>query len=413
MRASTLFALTAAILIGLGVAVWAKMSGYFNKPVEAATLKRVEPQILVAAKNLFANDVIEASGVRLRPMYPHEVSAFTGDKKDLLLPPMPTAAALRVAAKNIEADTPITRDLLKDLGKPEPLNERLLPDMRAINLVLPKDRSAGGLIQVGEWVDVFVTSNISGDGINETRTTVIAPKVRVIAKRDTLYTVFAPLPKDKPVEYTIEVNSYRAAMIEFARNKGTLSMSPLPANEQKKLEAQRKERMVKAVQGEPIIDLVAATQEEKDEVQAAQAVDKGDVVITDEDYAKLFNLKTIKESDPPPPATVTIERYVGTRRAGEEVFTLDGKRYVPGATPGTKTGYGGGFNGVYPPRPYSPAVELATGFAIPNRNYGGPGWYGGFSFGGGGMGKSGPSYRFAPTGCATCGERRAALGIGR
>src|SRR5262245_55809970 len=312
MRASTLFALTAAILIGLGVAVWAKLTGYFNRPIETV-VKRVDPQVLVAAKNLFAGDTIEINGVRVRPLKESELELYT-KHPELFLPPIPTAAQLRVAAKNIETDTPITRDLLKEFAKPTALNERLLPDMRAVNLTLPKERSAGGLIQVGEWVEVYLTSNIDGEGIKTTRTAVIAPKVRVIAKRDTLWPVYASLPKDKPVEYTMEVNPYRAALIEYSRTKGILSMSPLPHVDQKKLEADRTQRLAILANGGDIVQ-TALTEEDQEEAQLVESVEKSELIISEIELARLFNLDLNIATKEPPPATVSIEQLIGTKRA--------------------------------------------------------------------------------------------------
>jgi len=327
MRASTLFAMTAAILLGLGVAVWAKMSGYFSRSVDTPVAKRPEPQVLVAARNLFAGDTIESAAVRVRPMTESEIKYFH-DHQQQLLPPLPAAAQLRVTAKNIETDTPITRDLLKDFAKPTALNERLLPDMRAMNLTLSKDRSAGGLIQVGEWVEVYLTSNIESENTKTTRTAVIAPKARVIAKRDTLWPVFAPLPKDKPVEYTIEVNPYRAALIEYSRPKGILSMSPLPHADQKQLEANRAERLAANRPGDNIA-LTALNDEEREEISLVQSVERSELIISEAELAKLFNLDLHGPTKEPPPATWSVERLIGAKRAATATFTLDGKPYSP------------------------------------------------------------------------------------
>ena len=45
MRASTIFALSVAILLGLGVAVAAKLTGYFTQPTVAAE-KKADIQVL-------------------------------------------------------------------------------------------------------------------------------------------------------------------------------------------------------------------------------------------------------------------------------------------------------------------------------------------------------------------------------
>lgn len=364
MRASTLFALTAAVLIGLGIAVSLKFAGYFN-PRVADAARPSQEQVLVAARNVFAGDMIDASAIRVRNMKPAESVAYKKDPEHFL-PAVPAAAVLRVAKQNIEADKPIKYEQLTEFVKPVPLNERLLPDHRAVDIVLPKERSAGGLIQVGEWVDVYMTSIIQGgEGGGSTRTAAIAPRVRIIAKRDTLWPVFAPLPKDKPVEYTLEINSYRAALIEFARSKGTLSMSPLPQIDQKKLEAERNEKLARLKNGDGIVESAPEAQEATEELSTMQGGDAGgDHVISDQALVKLFELKTTPP--PPPPALTAVERFSGVHKVGEARFTLEGKPYDGG-------GYGdygdlGGRrnNGNYPPYPYSSNVNLITGKMIPN-----------------------------------------------
>ena len=331
MRASTLFAFTAAILIGLVVAVGVKWSGYFGRGTETVRTAGPTQQVLVAARNLFAGDTIQANMVRVRALKGDEASTFKQHQgENYFLPAVPAAAALRVAKVNIEADTPITRDLLKEMAKPLPLNERLTPEMRAVNISLPKDRCAGGLIQVGEWVDVYLTSTIATDEGASTRTAAIAPKVRVIAKRDSLWPIFAPLPKDKPIEYTVEMGAYRAGLLEFARTKGTLSMSPLPSVEQKKLESQRQEKLTASKSGSnpPVAaGIESAPTDDDDEMRFAEANRSNDV-ITDHDLVLLFDLKR-KDSPPPPKQMVNIERYSGTHRLEPAVFTIDGLRVNP------------------------------------------------------------------------------------
>src|SRR5262245_49237232 len=163
MRASTVFALTLAILIGLGAVVGARWAGYLGKTEPP---KR-EVQVLVAARNLFPGDVIESTAVKTRVLRPEEMAHYEANKQQYL-PPVQQAAALRVPKRGIEADAPILREDLQEMVKPEPLHTRLLPNMRAVSLTLAKDQSAGGLIQVGEWVDVYMTSAIHGQSGAET-----------------------------------------------------------------------------------------------------------------------------------------------------------------------------------------------------------------------------------------------------
>src|SRR5882724_6709370 len=101
MRASTLFSLTVAILVGLGVAIAAKMMGYFNPPTapDRAAEKKPEIQLLVAGHNLFAGDLIDPSFVRVRALKAEEQEHYIKHKDDYL-PAVREAVYLRVAQKN-------------------------------------------------------------------------------------------------------------------------------------------------------------------------------------------------------------------------------------------------------------------------------------------------------------------------
>ena len=159
VRASTLFALTAAVVLGLVVATVAKYTGFFNPPPApvAAVPKKQDFQVLVAAKNLFAGDTILATGVKVRTLRAEEVDEYL-KVKDQYMPAVPQAAVLRIPNKNIYADQPILKSDLKEMVKPEALNARLVDGMRAVNLSIPMERSAGGQIQVGEWIDRLTIS---------------------------------------------------------------------------------------------------------------------------------------------------------------------------------------------------------------------------------------------------------------
>ena len=116
MRASTIFALTLALLIGLGAVVGARWAGWLGRPEPP----RKEVQVLVAARNLFPGDVIDTTWVKARALRPEEMAEYEKNKQQYL-PATAYAAALRVPKKPIEADSPILRNDLTDLVKPEPL----------------------------------------------------------------------------------------------------------------------------------------------------------------------------------------------------------------------------------------------------------------------------------------------------
>lgn len=332
MRASTLFVLTLCVLVGLGVAIAAKMAGYFNpptSPVVEAPKKAKEIMVLAANRNLFGGDLIDTSMVHVRPLRPEETDHYV-THKDEYLPATPAAIYLRVASKNITGDQPILKDHLKEMAKPDSLDARLVPQMRAINVAMAKDQAAGGLIQVGDWVDVLLTSTVeTGKDSSTTRTACIAPRVRVVAKRNSLWPVFAPLPDDKPVHFTLEVNPYRAALLEFSRSKGMLVLSPLPATEQRKLEALRAE-MFKNPDAASGLQFISTNDPEVGQEEArVDGMLKGHLSVSENDLIRIFGLSTIA----PPEAAVqpvTIERISGTLHRDPLFFTAEGKYVAVG-----------------------------------------------------------------------------------
>jgi Flp pilus assembly protein CpaB len=307
------------VLIGLGVAIAAKLGGFFSPPLVEAPAKKQDIMVLAAARNLFAGDMIDTTGVRVRALKPEELAHYQ-TKRDQYLPPLVAAATLRITRRNIYADEPILKECLQDMTRPEALHSRLLPQMRAVNLSLTKERSAGGLIQIGDWVDVSLTCKIDNGGATSTRTACILPRVRVIAKRNSLWPIFAPLPDDKPVNFTLEVNPYRAALLEFSRTKGVLTMAPLPIDEKRKLETKREEVLEDAGAIRPVHFIPAGTPEANEEDDRVAAFGRGELAVSEFDLIRLFGLTTT----PPPTAPVSVERFSGIFRYEPAVFTADG-----------------------------------------------------------------------------------------
>jgi Flp pilus assembly protein CpaB len=324
MRASTLFAITLALLVGLGTAAVARMSGWLTRRSEPPP-KKPEIQVLVTARNVFAGDVIEQTWVRVRPLKPEEAVQFEKTPESFL-PAVTSAAVMRVARRNLEADQPLIREDLQPLAKPDSLPLRLMPNMRAVNLSLPKDRCAGGMILVGEWVDVHLTTTIEADDSKSapavTRTAPIANKVRVVAKRNILWNIYGALPDDKPVHFTLETNPYRAALIEFAKTKGLLALVPVSAAEQKALEAERSAVMAgNTADFQPVAVGEIESVEYRGEELRVQAITRGDLTVGSTDLVRIFGLTT----PPPPLANSRIEQLVGIGLRGSVVFNADGE----------------------------------------------------------------------------------------
>jgi Flp pilus assembly protein CpaB len=323
MKASTLFALTLALLVGLGVTVMARLAGWFSKPPEPAPKKIDPPTVLVAGRNIFAGDLIDNTWVRTRPLRPGE-QAHYDSHKDQYLPPVVEAAVLRVTRKNLEADTPILREHLEELAKPTALHQRLMPNTRAVNVAGFKDQVAGGLIQVGEWVDVYLTTQIdTDDKVAVTRTAPIAHKLRVITKRNALWNIFAGLPDDKPVHFTLEANPYRASLIEFCKTKGNLSLEPLSAAEQASLEAQRNQVLKAGPNGDfkPVAFNNTNLGDYEEEESRVLALNRGEYTVGTADLIRIFDLKT----PAPPLAQVKVDQFHGTQRLGTSRWNSEGE----------------------------------------------------------------------------------------
>ena len=310
MRASTLFAITLAVFLGLAVVAAAKYSGIFNVKPKEVPPPKVTLKVLVAAKNLFENMTIVPGDVRVRDMTDEEETHYR-EHKDKYLPPKIEAGNLRVLIRSVEVDQPILREYLDDINLPQSLNRRLSPSMRAVNIALPPQRAGGGLIQRGEFVDVYLTTHVSVAGKPETaltQTAAIARNIKVIVKRNMLWNALAPVDPNKPIDYTLEANPYRAALIEFARTKGELSLVTTSAP-QESMSGSTTRSVVSASQSDP------TSKEYQDEDKRVAEFVNGERPVGDADLERIFNLKPIRMSKP-----VQIETYNGVQYRGIHSF---------------------------------------------------------------------------------------------
>jgi Flp pilus assembly protein CpaB len=314
MKASTLFAITIAVLLGLGVVAVAKYAGLFAPRAQPPAPAKEAPKVLVAARNLFEGLTITSNDVRVRDMRPEEEEIWK-THKDKYLPPLIEAGALRVLARNVDADTPIMKEHLQDSGLPDPLNRRLSsPMMRAVNVSLPPEQVAGGLIQIHERVDVFLTSRISVGTKQDnsvTQTAPIARNLRVIAKRNLLWTAMVANPPNKPIDYTLEANPYRAALIEFSKSRGDLTLVPTAAPQEPTVQSSR--AVVSPTQSDP------TSKEYAEEDKRIAEFLNGERIIGEADLVRIFGLKPIQ-----PPQLVQVERYTGVEYRGVQTFGQTG-----------------------------------------------------------------------------------------
>lgn len=308
MRASTLFAIALAVFLGLGVVVVAKYTGIFSPRKVEAPPPKVPLKVLVAAKNLFENMTILPGDLRVRDMSDEEEADYS-EHKAKYLPPKVEAGNLRVLTRSVEAEQPILREYLEDINLPQPLNRRLSsPMMRAVNIEVPIERAAGGLIQKGEFVDVYLTTHVSiADKPNTAITTTapIARNLKVIVKRNMLWNALASVDPKKPIDYTLEANPYRAALIQYARTKGELSLVPTALPQDTTSQANR--AVVSPSQSDP------ASKEYNEEDKRIAEFISGERSVGDADLERIFNLK-------PMVRPVQIEKYSGTHYAGTQTF---------------------------------------------------------------------------------------------
>src|SRR5262245_46752251 len=163
MRASTLFGITIAGLLGLGVVVGAKYAGFFE-PRGTQTAQEPPIKVLVARQNLFEGTTTTPAEVMVRDLREDEKQEyFSPANKGKYLPALPAAAHMRVLARSVSADQPLKLEDYQDLKLPAAVQDRLGKDMRAVNVVIPKEKAAGGLIQKDEYVDVYLTTVVCSD----------------------------------------------------------------------------------------------------------------------------------------------------------------------------------------------------------------------------------------------------------
>lgn len=227
------------------------------------------------------------------------------------------------------ADTPLRLTDLAELKKPEPLNARLTPGTRAVDLAVPKELAAGGNIAVGDWVDVYVLTDVArtDSPARVPQAGVLVHSAPVIAKRGTLYTIFAGLP-DGPIQHTLAVNPYRSALLEYARAVGTVSLVPVSSAEKARLDELKQKAMdnpKSMALAIPFAD--PGSPEYRDEQDRIERFARGELSVGPGDLARVLRLTA-----PPAPRsnTVQIELFTGVRPAGTATFrTPDGGPAAP------------------------------------------------------------------------------------
>lgn len=343
MRGSLLAVVAVAVIAGLGVVAAVRSLGFLTPAPVASAPQQPPPAppppappppplVAVASSHMFAGDTVYQENVTVRPLRPEELKDYEANKADYV-GAVPAVAYFRYLTKDIIADTPLKKADLEALKKPEALNVRLPEGTRGVDLPLPKELAAGGMIAVGDWVDVYILTDVARTD-NPTRIPqngVLVQSVPVIAKRSTLYSPFIALPAG-PIGHTLAVNPYRAALIDYARAVGTISLVPVSQPERARLEA------LKASKGNLAIPFAAAgSPEYRDEQDRIEKYARGEVAVGRADLARILRLPQIVPPPPPTPraAPVQVELFTGTQRSGTATFpsTDAPPPYVPPPLP--------------------------------------------------------------------------------
>jgi Flp pilus assembly protein CpaB len=252
--------------------------------------------VLVAAKNLYKGTAATFLDGKLRAATDKE-QEFMKQNAGKLFPTDPEAVHLRILAHNVAADKILLEDQFEPITLPKAVNELISPGMRAVDIELPKDRAASGLLRVGERVDVYLTCKVQPDRGDLPPRTAIAPiarNLKVIVKRGYLVTLMIPVPEDKPVSFIVEANPYRAALIEFAKTKGNITLVDTP--------------------------LTKHDSESPEEQERVKAILDGKIAISEKDLEKIFHLPPIVPIPPP----LKVEHLAGTSLKNVTTVEPDG-----------------------------------------------------------------------------------------
>jgi Flp pilus assembly protein CpaB len=355
MRLSMLAVIAVAVMIGLGVVFAVKALGLLNPPPPPPPPAQPEPpkpapvpppppppNVVVPVRVLFSGDNINPSDVTVRPLRPEELKDYERHQAEYL-PPAVHITYFRTTARDILPDVPLKYSDLTDPQKPKPLAERLAPGTRAVSVAVPKEHSAGGLIQVGDWVDVYILTDVSrtDDPTRVPYAGLLVPRAQVIAKRDTLYSIYAPLLPGELVPFTLATNPFRAELLEYGRTVGTLALVPVSADEKKRLDALREAAMTEPGLNLAVPFAAPGSKEYEAELARIDRYTRGTSSIGAEELASILNLPKIEPpvvpeppapppEPPPPPPPVTIEKFSGTVSTGVASFPVP---YVPPPRP--------------------------------------------------------------------------------
>lgn len=336
MRASTLFAITLSLLLGLGAVAGARYAGLFDKkePPQIVPEKPTVVKVLVAAVTLYDDIAVTPSmvAVREKQLSSEEERRYKEDPTKFMSKYMPAstqAANLRIPKRVIPAEQVLMTDMFEDPELPPGPTDakRVKEGYRAVNVAISKGKSVGGTLRTGDYVDVWLTTKATLGSGKEAKENIvsacIAKGCKIVMKRNTIWPVLQADPDDKPINFTLQANPYRAAVVEYAMNRGDLSLRPAPA---------------------PLFETtkdytLPGSGEYADENGRVQQIDLGEYTVGDKDLMRIFNLKppVPPAPVPPPPPPLMTRRVYGTDLATPAYYDPNGggplvPMYAPGGS---------------------------------------------------------------------------------
>ena len=313
MRASTLFAITLSLLLGLGAVAGARYYGLFDKKETPPTEnKPVNMKVLTAATTLYEGIAVTEKMVvvKERVLTQDEEKQYRDNQTKFLskyMPASPKSVAFRIPKRNITAGQILMADMFEDPEMPPGPTDpkRVAPGYRAVNVAVKKENSVGGTLRVGEYVDVWLTTRATVSNGKQKQEAIasacIARGCKVVMKRNTIWPLLQADPDNKPINFTLQANPYRAAVIEFADNRGEISLRPAPAPASKASGS--------------FADLTS--KEYADEDDRVRLTNLGEYTVGDKDLMRIFN---IQPAPPPPPAPAPTPPVMTRRVFGTDMY---------------------------------------------------------------------------------------------
>jgi Flp pilus assembly protein CpaB len=294
INASTVFAITLAIVAGLIFAMVAKAFVFDRKQVKVQEPEKVK--LTVAAVNILDKQEVLPQHIKTITLNKDEYDRLLASERfkgrTLLKGNQPVS---RTTKEPINAEEPLFAEQFYPLSYPESVDKRLGPGKQSIIVEVPAKDT---MVQVDDVVDVLCT--LSNDNpvfgpAGSSATAVLAKGLRVVARFNTTRIAAQPPPGPNRT-FTLEVDPWQGAVIELAKQvKGAFSLTV--------------SRQGESEGGEMLAIGPAGVDVPKNPYQIVAANFNQTKRVTMADLALLFGV------EPAPPEKVfRLEQYVGNRQ---------------------------------------------------------------------------------------------------